>query len=216
MRSRQWQPAQMRARLAGKVTATSVVATPFRAGDAIGLLVRVRIMDMPGSAADLNANLARLVDGTSDSVVTDSSGRVLVADPALLRLVQMTTEAAVKVVQASANTQSHLARGVQSLLGSPVAVLGADRESHLRRLTQLSDLAQPLPPWMSPTAEPGLRWRLCWRKSTYPRNAPQGCTRISAAWARRERLTARPCHRPVPVARTGRDAIRRPVAPRSR
>ena len=167
MRARQWQPAQIRARLAGKVTATRVVATPFRAGDAIGLLVRVRIMDMPGSAADLNANLARLMDGTSDGVVvTDSSGRVLVADPALLRLVQMTTEAAVKVVQASANTPLHLARGVQSLLGSPVAVLSADRESHLRRLTQLSDLTQPVPPWISPTAEPGLRWRLCWRKTT--------------------------------------------------
>ncbi len=97
MRSRQWQPAQIRARLAGKVTATGVVATPFRAGDAIRLLVRVRIMDMPGSASDLNANLARLVDGTSDGVVvTDSSGRVLAADPAFLRLVQMTTEAAVK------------------------------------------------------------------------------------------------------------------------
>ncbi len=125
-------------------------------------------------------------------------------------------ETCYRIVQASANTQSHLARGVQSLLGLPVAVLGADRESHLLRLTQLSDLAQPVPPWMSPTPEPGLRWRLCWRKSTYPRNALQGCTRISAAWARRERLTARPCHRPVPVARTGRDAIRRPVAPRSR
>jgi len=81
MRSRQWQPAQIRARLAGKVTATRMVATPFRAGDAIRLLVRVRIMDMPGSAADLNANLVRLVDGTSDSVVTDSSGRVLAANP---------------------------------------------------------------------------------------------------------------------------------------
>lgn len=91
------QPAEIRARLAGKVTATSVVATPFRADDAMRLLVRVRTMDMPGSSADLSSTLARLVDGTSDGVVvTDSSGRILVANPAFLRLVQMSTEAAVK------------------------------------------------------------------------------------------------------------------------
>jgi len=90
-------PAEIRARLAGTVAATSVVATPFRADDAMRLLVRVRTMDMPGAAADLNATLARLVDGTSEGVVvTDSSGRILVANPAFLKLVHMHTEAAVK------------------------------------------------------------------------------------------------------------------------
>jgi len=54
-------------------------------------------MDMPGAAADLNSTLARLVDSTSDGVVvTDPSGRILVANPAFLSLVQSTNEAAVK------------------------------------------------------------------------------------------------------------------------
>ena len=91
------QPAEIRACLAGKVTGTSVLATPFRTDDAMRLLVRVRTMDMPGSAADLNATLARLVDGTSDGVVvTDPVGRILIANPAFLKLVGMSTEADVK------------------------------------------------------------------------------------------------------------------------
>ncbi|MES2974259.1 MAG: transcriptional regulator PpsR [Pseudomonadota bacterium] len=91
------QPAEIRARLAGKITSTSVAATPFRTEEAMRLLVRVRTMDMPGTAADLNATLARLVDSASDGVVvTDSSGRILLANPAFLKLVQMNTEVAVK------------------------------------------------------------------------------------------------------------------------
>jgi transcriptional regulator PpsR len=91
------QPAEIRARLLGKITATSVAATPFRTEEAMRLLVRVRTMDMPGSSADLNATLARLVDGASDGVVvTDSSGRVMLANPAFLKLVQMNTELDVK------------------------------------------------------------------------------------------------------------------------
>ena len=91
------QPAEIRARLAGKVTGTSVLATPFRTEDAMRLLVRIRTIDMPGSSADLNATLARLVDSTSDGVVvTDPVGRILVANPAFLRLVAMATEAEVK------------------------------------------------------------------------------------------------------------------------
>lgn len=91
------QPAEIRVRLAGKVTATSVLATPFRTEEAPRLLVRVRTIDMPGSSADLNATLARLVDGTSDGVVvTDPVGRILIANPAFLKLVGMSTEADVK------------------------------------------------------------------------------------------------------------------------
>ncbi len=86
---------EIRARLAGKVAATSVVATPFRAEDAMRLLVRVRTMDMPGSSADLSSTLARLVDGTSDGVVvTDSGGRIQVANPAFLKLVHLGSETA--------------------------------------------------------------------------------------------------------------------------
>ena len=91
------QPAEIRARLAGKVTGTSVLATPFRTDDAMRLLVRIRTIEMPGSSADLNATLARLVDSTSDGVVvTDPVGRILIANPAFLRLVAMPTEADVK------------------------------------------------------------------------------------------------------------------------
>lgn len=91
------QPAEIRARLAGKVTATSVLATPFRSDDAMRLLVRVRGIDLPGTAADLNATLARLVDSTSEGVVvTDPVGRIQVANPAFLRLVAMGSEGDVK------------------------------------------------------------------------------------------------------------------------
>ncbi|RYF39272.1 MAG: transcriptional regulator PpsR [Comamonadaceae bacterium] len=91
------QPTEIRARLLGKIIPTSVAATPFRTDEAMRLLMRVRTMDMPGSSADLNGTLARLVDSTSDGVVvTDSAGHVLMANPAFLRLVRMNTEAAVK------------------------------------------------------------------------------------------------------------------------
>ncbi|CAN5377954.1 transcriptional regulator PpsR [soil metagenome] len=91
------QSGEIAARLLGRVTPASVAATPFRADDAMRLLVRVRAVDSPQSTSDLNAALARLVDGTSDGVVvTDSSGRILVANPAFLALVHLGGEADVK------------------------------------------------------------------------------------------------------------------------
>ena len=91
------QPAEIRARLNGKVTTTHVAATPFRADDAMRLLVRVRPLDAPESPANRSATLARLVDGASDSVVvTDSSGRILAANPAFLNLVRVDAEVEVK------------------------------------------------------------------------------------------------------------------------
>ena len=91
------QQAEIRARLLGKISATSVSATPIRADDAVRLLVRVRSMEMPGALSDLNATLARLVDGASDGVVvTDSSGRIQIANPTFLKLVQLGNEADVK------------------------------------------------------------------------------------------------------------------------
>ena len=91
------QPAEIRARLNGKVSTTHVAATPFRTDDAMRLLVRVRPLDTPGSPADRSATLARLVDAALDSVVvTDSSGRILAANPAFLSLVQVDAEVEVK------------------------------------------------------------------------------------------------------------------------
>lgn len=90
-------PAEIRVRLLGRVAATSVAVTPFHADGSLRLLMRLRNLDMPGSAAGLNANLARLVDSASDGVVvTDSAGRVLMANPAFLRLARMSTELEVK------------------------------------------------------------------------------------------------------------------------
>jgi PAS domain-containing protein len=88
---------EIRARLQGTRASTSVVATPFRAGDAMRLLVRLRTLDAANSSAALNKSLSRLVDAASDGVVvTDSSGRILVANPAFLALVEVHDEARVK------------------------------------------------------------------------------------------------------------------------
>jgi transcriptional regulator PpsR len=91
------QPSEIRARLLGRVSATSVAATPFRADDAMRLIVRLRTMDLPGSSSDLSRTLARLVDSASDGVlVTDTNGCILMANPAFLKLVNRGTEAEVK------------------------------------------------------------------------------------------------------------------------
>ena len=91
------QTGEIRARLLGTVTATSVAATPFRADDTMRLLVRVRSVDGAASSTELNTTLARLVDDARDAVVvTDSSGRILVANPAFLALVNLTNETEVK------------------------------------------------------------------------------------------------------------------------
>ena len=91
------QSTETRAQLMGRVGSTSVTATPFRVMDSQQLLVRIRTTDQLGSAANLGATLARLVDSTSEGVaVTDVDGSVLVANPAFLKLVQAGTEATVR------------------------------------------------------------------------------------------------------------------------
>jgi transcriptional regulator PpsR len=91
------QQADIRVRLLGKISATNMSATPIRADDAVRLLIRVRTMDMPGAVANLNTTLARLVDSANDGiVVTDSFGRIQMANPAFLKLAQMGSEAEVK------------------------------------------------------------------------------------------------------------------------
>jgi transcriptional regulator PpsR len=81
------QSGEIRARLQGTHNSTSVLATPFRSDDSMRLLVRMRAIDSAGPSATLNQTLARLVDDASDGVVvTDSSGRILIANPAFLAL----------------------------------------------------------------------------------------------------------------------------------
>lgn len=91
------QQADIRVRLMGKISATIMSATQIRADNAMRLLVRVRTMDMPGAEVNLNTTLARLVDSANDSVVvTDSFGRIQMANPAFLKLAQMSSETEVK------------------------------------------------------------------------------------------------------------------------
>jgi transcriptional regulator PpsR len=91
------QSGEIRARLVGKMALTSVAATPFRADDTMRLLVRVRAVDATELLPALGESLARLVDDTSDGVVvTDASGRVLMANPAFLKLVRLNDESQVK------------------------------------------------------------------------------------------------------------------------
>lgn len=91
------QVGEIRARLQGTNTTASVAATPFRTDDAMRLLVRVRALDPAAESSSLNKTLARLVDDASDGVVvTDSSGRILVANPAFLALAHLASEADAK------------------------------------------------------------------------------------------------------------------------
>lgn len=91
------QSGEIRARLLGTFTSTSVVATPFRSDDTMRLLVRMRAIDTAGPSAALNKTLARLVDDASDGVVvTDSSGRILIANPAFLALAGLSHETQAK------------------------------------------------------------------------------------------------------------------------
>jgi transcriptional regulator PpsR len=91
------QSGEIRARLAGSIGTTSVTATSLRVGDSMRLLVRVRRIDQPASDSALNKTLARLVDDSRDGVVvTDSSGRILLANPAFVELAKLADEAAAK------------------------------------------------------------------------------------------------------------------------
>jgi transcriptional regulator PpsR len=86
-------PAEIQVRMPNTLALAAVAATPFRASDGLRLLLRVRFAagaDAAGAdptGADLTKSLALLVDSTRDGVVvTDSSGRILLANPAFLAL----------------------------------------------------------------------------------------------------------------------------------
>ncbi|MCE9656971.1 MAG: transcriptional regulator PpsR [Burkholderiales bacterium] len=88
------QSGEIRARLLGSVVTASVAATSFRANDAMRLLVRVR--SETAATASLDAAGA-MSAGSSETgqdavVVTDSSGRIQFANPALLALLQLRNE----------------------------------------------------------------------------------------------------------------------------
>ena len=87
-------PAEIPVRLPKTLALAAVSATPFRAGDGLRLLLRVRAPAAPDpQGTDMNRTLALLVDSTRDGiVVTDSSGRIVVANPAFLLLVHSASE----------------------------------------------------------------------------------------------------------------------------
>lgn len=88
-------PAEILVRLPVSQSLVAVSATPFRAGGGQRLLLRVRSAAAPAETpgAEMNRTLALLVDSTRDGiVVTDSSGRILVANPAFLALVHAANE----------------------------------------------------------------------------------------------------------------------------
>jgi transcriptional regulator PpsR len=91
-------PAEITARVAGSGASVAVSATPFRARDGMRLLLRLRASS-PGAevSSDLSLALARLVDTTRDGVVvTDSVGRILVANPAFVTMAGAGTEERVR------------------------------------------------------------------------------------------------------------------------
>lgn len=88
------QPVEVLLRLPNTLAAVAVTAAPFRAEHGLRLLLRLRSAATPQAAgSELNKTLALLVDNTHDGVVvTDSSGRILVANPAFAALVNARSE----------------------------------------------------------------------------------------------------------------------------
>lgn len=75
-------PAEIRARVAGSAALVAVAATPFRADNALLLMVRARPLE-----SLFQQDPALFVEQTPDAVViTDSSGTILMANPAFVRL----------------------------------------------------------------------------------------------------------------------------------
>ncbi len=86
--------AEIRVRLQGIATSASLLATPFRTEGHMRLLMRLRALPSAPPSQALNETMSRLVDNTSDGVVvTDSSGRILLANRAFLSLARLSVEA---------------------------------------------------------------------------------------------------------------------------
>ncbi len=117
-------PAEIRARVAGSAAVVAVAATPFRADNALLLMVRARPLD-----SLLQQDPAQFVEQTPDAVViTDSSGNILMANPAFARLCE--------------------GSGVSQLKGRRMDTVLVGLAPHLPRLiseAQRRGLAGPLP-----------------------------------------------------------------------
>jgi transcriptional regulator PpsR len=88
-------PAELHLRLRHRQELAAVCATPFRVGEELRLLLRVRPMGRARLASSVGSDgsLARQVDALADGVVvTDSIGRVISANPAFCRWLGGMTE----------------------------------------------------------------------------------------------------------------------------
>lgn len=117
-------PAEIRARIAGSAALVAVAATPFRADNALLLMVRARPLE-----TSLQQDPVQFVEQTPDAVViTDSSGNILMANPAFARLCD--------------------ASGATQLKGRRIDAVLAGLAPHLPKLiseAQRKGLAGPLP-----------------------------------------------------------------------
>jgi transcriptional regulator PpsR len=78
---------EIRIRLVPGAPAAEVSATPFRVGDRLQLLVRARQGEPDGEDGGLPSTMRALVESTPDAiVVTDSSGHILMSNPAFVAL----------------------------------------------------------------------------------------------------------------------------------
>lgn len=130
------QPAEIIGRIGAQQSPAAVSATPFRSDGRMRLIVRVRPTRSPDSdATRANQVMARLVDNIRESVViTDSSGRVMVANPAFVKLLQAADENAVR---------GHLLTQWLGRVASDVPSLLAGAQQHGIAHLQRSSLRPP-------------------------------------------------------------------------
>lgn len=83
---------ELRTRLAGSGAAIDVSATPFRAADRACLLVRARSAEPPGGFAPSAGTAVFFQQMPDAAVITDSTGRVRMANPAFVKLCQAPDE----------------------------------------------------------------------------------------------------------------------------
>jgi transcriptional regulator PpsR len=88
---------EIRARLTGRRGVIALSATPFRAGGSMRLLLRARSVERREDDEQTAATISALVERMLDAVVvTDSNGRILMANPAFVELTRRGSEAQVK------------------------------------------------------------------------------------------------------------------------
>lgn len=137
-------PAEIRTRLSAGGAMVELSATPFRGDGAMLLLVRARAVEARQTAEVGPGPMAGFVERMHDAVViTDSSGRVLMANPAFLDLCGLASE-----------TQVH-----GSLLADWVGAPGRDVPALLEQARRHGIAAQPsaaIRPARGPSIEVGI------------------------------------------------------------